>query len=93
MLVLTRRVDESIVIGDDIRVTVVAIKGDHVRLGVDAPRSTTIFRQEVYEEIQRENRAASEVGSASIHAIAELLGGKPSERQGPRISGEDTEGR
>ena len=76
MLVLTRRMDESIVIGDDIRVTVVAIKGDHVRLGVEAPRATPIHREEVYEEIQQENRAAaaaSPLDTDQLSAAGDLL--------------------
>jgi carbon storage regulator len=74
MLVLTRRVDESIVIGDDTRVKIVAIKGDYVRLGVDAPRSTPIHREEVYEAIQRENQAAAvDVSKDRMAAAAGLL--------------------
>lgn len=76
MLVLTRRMDESIVIGDDIRVKVVAIKGDHVRLGVEAPRATPIHREEVYEEIQQENRAAaaaSPLDADQLSAAGDLL--------------------
>lgn len=59
MLVLTRKVDESIMIGDDIRITVVAVKGDHVRVGVDAPKNVPIHRREVYEEILGANLAAA----------------------------------
>jgi len=76
MLVLTRRMDESIVIGDDIRVKVVAIKGDHVRLGVEAPRANPIHREEVYEEIQQENRAAaaaSPLDNDQLSAAGDLL--------------------
>lgn len=56
MLVLSRERDESIVIGEDIVVTIVDIRGDKVRLGIKAPGEVTVHRQEVYEAIQRENR-------------------------------------
>lgn len=58
MLILTRRVGESIVIGDDIVVTVVEAGRDHVRLGVEAPRSIAVHRHEVYVAISQENEAA-----------------------------------
>jgi carbon storage regulator len=56
MLVLTRRVDESIAIGENIVVTVLAVEGDRVKLGISAPREVTILRQEVYDAIQAQNR-------------------------------------
>lgn len=56
MLVLSRKVNESIVIGDDVQITVVDIRGDKVRLGVIAPTDLPVHRQEVYEAIQREKR-------------------------------------
>lgn len=56
MLVLSRHRDESIMIGDNIVITVVDIRGDKVRLGVDAPSDVPVHRQEIYEAIQRENR-------------------------------------
>lgn len=58
MLILTRRVGESIVIGGDIVVTVIEAGRDHVRIGVDAPRSVDVHRQEVYLAITEENHAA-----------------------------------
>ncbi len=54
MLVLSRQKDESIIIGDDIEVTIVDVRGDKVRLGITAPRSTSVHRKEIYEAIQRE---------------------------------------
>jgi carbon storage regulator len=57
MLVLSRHRDESIIIGDDIVITVVDIRGDKVRLGISAPIEVSVHRQEVFEAIQRENRA------------------------------------
>ncbi|MHA1592377.1 MAG: carbon storage regulator CsrA [Candidatus Heimdallarchaeaceae archaeon] len=57
MLVLGRKKDESIIIGDDIKVTIVDVRGDKVRLGIDAPRSISVHRKEVYEAIQREKKA------------------------------------
>lgn len=61
MLVLSRHRDESIMIGDDVVVTIVDIRGDKVRLGIDAPQHIPVHRQEVYEAIQRENRKAAEL--------------------------------
>jgi carbon storage regulator len=61
MLVLSRHRDESIIIGDDIVITVVDIRGDKVRLGINAPVEIPVHRQEVYEAIQRENRQAAQV--------------------------------
>lgn len=59
MLILARRINERIVIGDDICVSVVDIKGDQVKLGIEAPRHVRVYRQEVFEAIQEENRAAA----------------------------------
>ncbi len=61
MLVLTRRVEEGIVIGDDVRVRVLEIKGHQVKLGIEAPRSIGVFREEIYQRIQEENRRAGVV--------------------------------
>jgi len=60
MLVLARRLNESIMIGDDIEVVVIDIKGDQVKLGIRAPKRVTVHRKEIYEEIRKENIAAME---------------------------------
>jgi carbon storage regulator len=71
MLVLSRHRDESIIIGDDIKITVVDIRGDKVRLGINAPVEIPVHRQEVYEAIQRENRQAAQMDpTAAREAIA-----------------------
>jgi len=62
MLVLSRHRDESIMIGDDVVVTIVDIRGDKVRLGINAPQDIPVHRQEVYEAIQRENQKAMQLG-------------------------------
>ncbi len=62
MLVLSRQRDESIIIGDNIVVTIVDVRGDKVRLGIEAPREVSVHRREVYEAIQRENREAAQIG-------------------------------
>jgi carbon storage regulator len=69
MLVLSRHRDESIIIGDDIVVTIVDIRGDKVRLGIEAPSDIPVHRQEVYEAIQRENRKASQVKPADVRDV------------------------
>ena len=63
MLVLSRQRDESIIIGDNVVITVVDVRGDKVRLGIDAPVEIPVHRREVYEAIQRENRRASEISA------------------------------
>ncbi|MCA9066829.1 MAG: carbon storage regulator CsrA [Planctomycetaceae bacterium] len=62
MLVLSRQSDESIIIGDNIRVTIVEVRGDKVRIGIDAPRDVTVHRQEIYDAIQREQVPAAKPG-------------------------------
>ncbi len=69
MLVLSRQRDESIMVGDNIVVTIVDIRGDKVRLGIDAPSEIPVHRREVYEAIQRENRAASQMDVGDTHGL------------------------
>jgi carbon storage regulator len=61
MLVLSRQKDESIIIGDDVEITIVDVRGDKVRLGISAPKNITVHRKEVYEAIQREKAAKKEI--------------------------------
>ena len=65
MLVLSRQRDESIIIGDNIVVTVVDIRGDKVRLGIQAPPEISVHRREVYEAIQREKKMKQDQGSTT----------------------------
>ncbi|MBF0188662.1 MAG: carbon storage regulator CsrA [Magnetococcales bacterium] len=59
MLILTRRVGESLNIGDDIKITLLGIKGNQVRIGIDAPRDVEVHREEIYDKIKRETRKAN----------------------------------
>lgn len=69
MLVLTRKVGESIMIGDGIEVKVISIDGDQVKLGIEAPRHIKVHRQEVFEAIQSENKAALDVTEQLINQL------------------------
>jgi carbon storage regulator len=60
MLILSRKINEKIMIGDDISVSIIEIRGDQVRLGVSAPKTVKVFRQEVFDAIKAENKAAAE---------------------------------
>ena len=61
MLILSRKVDQKIRIGNDITLTIIEIHGDQVKIGVEAPKNVKVFRQEVFDAIQTENKAAAEV--------------------------------
>lgn len=78
MLVLSRQRDQTIMIGDDIEITVVDIRGDKVRLGINAPQEIPVHRKEVYEAIKRENRAAANVKPEDIANVT----GAPPNRSG-----------
>lgn len=69
MLVLSRHRDESIMIGDNVVVTIVDIRGDKVRLGIDAPQDIPVHRREVYEAIQRENERAAQVNPSDTRRL------------------------
>ncbi len=69
MLVLSRQRDESIIIGDNIVVTIVDIRGDKVRLGINAPTEIPVHRQEVYEAIQRENLRSARLDPKDAQAV------------------------
>jgi carbon storage regulator len=56
MLILTRRVGETVMIGDDVTITVLGVKGNQVRVGINAPKSVAVHREEIYERIKREQR-------------------------------------
>ena len=80
MLVLSRQRDQTIMIGDDIEITVVDIRGDKVRLGINAPSEVPVHRKEVYEAIKRENRAAAGMKPEDITNVA----GAPKDKRGPK---------
>jgi carbon storage regulator len=78
MLVLSRQRDESIIIGDNVQITIVDIRGDKVRLGIEAPANVTVHRKEVFDAIQRENRKAAGLGPEDLATTP------PFGRRGPR---------
>ncbi|HNQ24455.1 MAG TPA: carbon storage regulator CsrA [Phycisphaerae bacterium] len=69
MLVLSRQRDETIMIGDDVEITVVDIRGDKVRLGITAPRNIQVHRKEVYEAIKRENQQAAQLSPQDVPQV------------------------
>lgn len=84
MLVLTRRLGETIVIGDDIVIKIVDIHGKQIRVGIEAPTEVSVFRGEIYERIMVENKAAAGATAGDVKAIAESIKKLiPSEKSGP----------
>lgn len=79
MLVLTRKAGESVMIGDDVVVTVLETRGDVVRIGINAPRSIQVHREEVYQELQAVNREAASPDDDAVRAVTELLRPAPAD--------------
>ncbi len=75
MLILTRRVGETVMIGDDITVTVLGVKGNQVRIGVNAPRNVAVHREEIFERIKREEAGGAPEDEDCNDAPATMAGG------------------
>lgn len=81
MLILSRKIDEKIKIGNDITITLIDVHGDQVKIGVEAPKDVKVFRQEVFDAIQNENKAAvvdtkdseTEKAISAVSALSKLL--------------------
>lgn len=73
MLVLSRKKDQSIVIGDNIEITIIDIQGDQVRIGINAPKNVAIHRKEVYLEIQEENKKAAGSKTLTTAALRDIF--------------------
>ena len=81
MLILSRKIDEKIKIGNDITITLIYVHGDQVKIGVEAPKDVKVFRQEVFDAIQMENKAAVVAGQeeenekaiSAVSALSKLL--------------------
>ena len=74
MLILSRKTEKKIKIGEDITLTIIEIRGDQVKIGVEAPKNVKVFRQEVFNAIKNENKSAAEIPNVSgIDAITKLF--------------------
>ena len=73
MLILTRKIGETVAIGDEVKVQVVEVKGRQVRLGITAPAALAVHREEVFQRIQEQNRRAAEVSLSDLEVLAGLL--------------------
>lgn len=91
MLVLSRQRDETIMIGDEIEISVVDIRGDKVRLGITAPTRIAVHRKEVYEAIRRENAQAARLGAQDLGSLAQTVRPGPARRE-PAANGEPKKG-
>lgn len=74
MLILTRKIGETVAIGDDVKVQVVDVKGRQVRLGITAPPSCAVHREEVFQRIQEQNRQSVDPAPSDLEALADLWG-------------------
>lgn len=73
MLALTRKAGQSIIIADQIEITVVEVKGDQVRLGIEAPKDISIYRKELYDEIQAENKTAASSAKRPLEKVSKIF--------------------
>ena len=73
MLVLTRRLKESIMIGDDIEISILSIEGDQVKIGISAPKNVDIHRKEIYLSIQQENSTATKTEASAIESLSNFF--------------------
>jgi carbon storage regulator len=73
MLVLSRRVGESVVVGDDVTITVLEVRGDVVRIGIDAPRSVSVHRAELLAELASENRSSASPSEDAVASLSRAL--------------------
>lgn len=73
MLVLTRKIGESIKINEDVKITVIDVKGKNIRLGIEAPKETKIYREEVFLRIKQENRSAATSPDIDLGKISQLM--------------------
>ncbi|MBD3237101.1 MAG: carbon storage regulator CsrA [Candidatus Eisenbacteria bacterium] len=86
MLILTRKLGENIRIGEDVKITVLDVKGGQVKLGIEAPPHVAVHREEIYEKIREENRRASEVDPRALREVADLFKGTQKRKKGRRGS-------
>ncbi len=80
MLILTRKTGESILIGDDIEVTITSIEQNKVRVGIKSPSNIPIYREELYRKIQKENRAAALIGKEEFESLLDIYTGEQQNR-------------
>lgn len=74
MLILTRKVDQKIKIGENITITVIETRGDQVKIGIEAPKQVKVYREEVFSAIKNENKVAVQVSAKSVEDLARLIG-------------------
>ncbi|HHT73220.1 MAG TPA: carbon storage regulator CsrA [Firmicutes bacterium] len=83
MLVLTRKIDQGIMIGDNIKIIVVDVRGDQVKLGIEAPREVVVHREEVYREIQAENARAALKAAVDLRSLQDAFAPKQRDEARP----------
>lgn len=73
MLVLSRQIGESILIGDEVKVKILEVNGETIKIGIDAPKSVAIYRKELYDAITEENRIASQINSQGLKTLSAAI--------------------
>ena len=80
MLVLSRRIGESVVVGEDVTITVLEVRGDVVRIGIDAPRSVAVHRAELLEQLESSNREAASPSDQAVASLSQAFRARPDAR-------------